>query len=709
MAFSLFQRKQTAPVPKSRKQQKKAQRKQWFLKILLIVVSSALLVYFMPRTNGFNYSYRLNQPWHYGPLYAAQKFNVEMSDSALQLKRDSINMAFMPYFNRNAQVSVLAKRSLMQMQVTLDGESAHKMSVQSDAQLELYARHIAALLDTVYSRGVVAPAIHDSLTNNATSYIRVIEGNVATQVQLERVFSTPSAYQFILEQNPEQYRPAILKRFNINTLLKENLSYDAPKSAAELEVLSADVETGVGVVMANEKIVDRGEIVTPEVFQKLRSYEALILRSNQSDKDFTLVMLGQVIMVLIIITTLVSYLTLFRRDYVERPRRAMLLFALLTLFTVLAYTMIDHHFFHIYALPCCMVPIIIRVFLDSRTAFVFHIGTIVLISLCLSNPYEFVILQIVTGLIAVQNLRELTQRSQIIRTTAIITIFYVGVYMAYEFIIGTAPADIDHTHLYYFLANGILLLFTYPLLWILEKSFGFVSDVTMVELSNINTPLLQRLTEEAPGTFQHSMQVANLASEVAKNVGAKVQLVRTAALYHDIGKLERPVFFTENQSGANPHKHLTPERSAQVIIGHVTSGLALADKHNLPSLIKRFITTHHGSGLVKYFYITYKNQHPDEEIDESVFRYPGTNPETIEEAILMMCDSVEAASRSLPEYTEESISQLVDRIIDAQVGDGFFTECDITFRDISIAKTVLKERLKNIYHTRIVYPEEIKA
>ena len=251
-----------------------------------------------------------------------------------------------------------------------------------------------------------------------------------------------------------------------------------------------------------------------------------------------------------------------------------------------------------------------------------------------------------------------------------------------------------------------MLLFTYPLLFLVEKTFGFTSNVTLVELSNINNSLLRRMSETVPGTFQHSMQVANLAAEAANRIGAKSQLVRTGALYHDIGKMENPVFFTENQSGGvNPHKNLGYEQSAQVVISHVTDGLKLAEKNNLPKVIKDFITTHHGRGKTKYFYISWKNEHPGEDPNEEAFTYPGPNPFTKEQAILMMADSVEAASRSLPEYTEESISNLVDKIIDSQVAEGYFKECPITFKDIATVKNVFKEKLKTIYYTRISYPE----
>ena len=303
-------------------------------------------------------------------------------------------------------------------------------------------------------------------------------------------------------------------------------------------------------------------------------------------------------------------------------------------------------------------------------------------------------------------MRELSQRSQLFRTAILVILTYAAVYFAFELITENDLSKLNGSMYTYFVINGVLLLFTYPLLFLVEKTFGFTSNVTLVELSNINNSLLRRMSETVPGTFQHSMQVANLAAEAANCIGAKSQLVRTGALYHDIGKMENPVFFTENQSGGvNPHKNLSYEQSAQVVISHVTDGLKLAEKNNLPKVIKDFITTHHGRGKTKYFYISWKNEHPGEEPNDELFTYPGPNPFTKEQAILMMADSVEAASRSLPEYTEESISNLVDKIIDSQVEEGYFKECPITFKDIATVKAVFKEKLKTIYYTRISYPE----
>jgi putative nucleotidyltransferase with HDIG domain len=381
------------------------------------------------------------------------------------------------------------------------------------------------------------------------------------------------------------------------------------------------------------------------------------------------------------------------------------LFLLIIFFPVLSSIIVEQNLTSIYILPYAMIPIIIRIFLDSRTAFMAHVAIILICSITLQYPYEFILLQLLTGMAAIFSLRELSQRSQLFRTAFIVFACYALLYFAFELILEDDLTKLNTRMYIYFGINGVMLLFAYPLLFALEKIFGFTSNVTLVELSNINNSLLREMSEIAPGTFQHSLQMANLAAEAANRIGAKSQLVRTGALYHDIGKMVNPAFFTENQSGVNPHKSLSYEQSAQVIISHVTEGLKLAEKHNLPKVIKDFINTHHGHGLTKYFYISYQNEHPNEEVDTEMFRYPGIDPFTKEQAILMMADSVEAASRSLPEYTEESIGSLVDKIIDTQVADGFFKECPITFKDIAMVKALFKEKLKTMYHTRITYPE----
>ncbi|MCM1311731.1 MAG: HDIG domain-containing protein [Bacteroides sp.] len=691
MNWNFFSSKPT----KGRKQQVQEKRHLLLFKILLVVLSTVAVVYFMPRDAQFNYTYDIDKPWRYGQLIATFKFPIYKNDSVMQREQDSVMRRFQPYYTVDSSVKSGMIKKLQAASNRWKGTGA-----------TFYVRHIVAMLDTVYRYGMLSAEEYGDLKERGHSSIRLIgDDNTAVSVPVKKLFSTRSAYEYIMNKDTVMYPRSVMQQFDIIELLQPNLNLDAAKSKIEEEALKASVSGARGIVQSGQKIIDRGEIVTKEVYDILRSFERESTKHKSATEHFPYKLLGQTVFVLLVMSILVTYLSLFRADYLTNGRSAILLYALIVVFSIMASLMVSRNLLNVFMLPCCMVPIIIRVFMDSRTAYMFHCAMTIIISLVLRYPYEFIIMQLTAGMVAIQNLRELSQRSQIIRAAAVIVVSYMIFYTAYELIMENDLMKVDDSMYIFFIINGVLLLFTYPLLWLFEKSFRFVSDVTLVELSNINNPLLQRMTEVAPGTFQHSMQVANLASEVAKKIGARAQLVRTGALYHDIGKMERPVFFTENQAGGNPHKHLTAIKSAEVIMAHITNGLLLADKHHLPEIIKRFISTHHGLGKTKYFYITYKNEHPDEEVDEKLFTYPGPNPGTKEEAILMMADSVEAASRSLKEYTEESISGLVDKVIDSQVAEGYFNECDITFKEIAVAKSVFKEKLKIVYHTRISYPE----
>ncbi len=680
---------------KPNKQQKRTKLTRLLMKIALVAISSVLTVYFMPRGDEFGYSYELDKPWNYGLLIAKTKFPILKNDSTIRKEQETLKRKFQPYYNHDGEVrDSMVNRLYNQTADEWHGQNA-----------SMYVHHIAALLDTVYRHGVLSAEDYSRMLDEEHhKSIRIVKDNEAKAVPLSSVYNLRSAYKYIMYADTIKYSRLVMQQYNINELLLPNLTYDAVKSGAELEYQLKALSDYEGFIQAGQKIIDRGETVTEEVYSLLQSYEKEFQRRNTVDRERPYKGIGQSICVLVIFVLLTTYLSLFRADYFENVRNVALLFVLPVVFCVIASLMVSHKVMNVFMLPCCMVPIVIRVFMDSRTAFVFHCGMVLIISMVLANNYEFLIIQLVAGMVAIQSLRELSQRSQIVRTAFIIFLVYITFYTGYS-LVHENDFKTDHWMYVCYAVNGVLLMFTYPMLWMFEKVFGFTSDVTLVELSNVHNPLLQRMTEVAPGTFQHSMQVANLSAEVANKIGAKAQLVRTGALYHDIGKMERPVFFTENQNGISPHKHLSPLKSAEVIIAHVNNGLALAEKNHIPDSIKRFISTHHGCGKAKYFYITYKNEHPGEDVDESAFTYPGPNPSTKEEAILMMCDATEAASRSLPEYTEDSINQLVDRIIDGQVADGCFSECSITFKEIAIAKAVLKEKLKTIYHTRISYPE----
>ncbi len=568
-----------------------------------------------------------------------------------------------------------------------------------------YIRYIERMLKEMYRNGIIAGNDLTRMEEDSITAIRTVEQNTATSRPVGQLYTVKDAYEYLLNADTTHYKKKVLQQCNLNNYITPNLIYDEAKSEAAQKDLLSNISYANGFVLNGQKIIDRGEIVNEQTYNILESLRKEWEKRSDSLQEKRLTLAGQILYVGIFLFCFMVYLDLFRADYYERKGSLSLLFALIVLFPVIASVMVSQSLSSIYIVPFAMIPIIVRIFLDSRTAFMAHVTIILLCSITLRFPHEFILLQVVAGMVSIYSLRELSQRSQLLRTALVVFASYALLYFAFELIHEDDLTKLNTRMYIYFMINGILLLFAYPLLFILEKTFGFTSNVTLVELSNINNSLLREMSEIAPGTFQHSLQMANLAAEAANKIGAKSQLVRTGALYHDIGKMVNPAFFTENQSGVNPHKSLNYEQSAQVIISHITDGLKLAEKHNLPKVIKDFISTHHGRGLTKYFYISYKNEHPDEEVDAEKFRYPGPNPFTKEQAILMMADSVEAASRSLPEYTEESIGTLVDKIIDAQVAEGFFKECPITFKDIALVKALFKEKLKTMYHTRISYPE----
>ena len=557
-----------------------------------------------------------------------------------------------------------------------------------------YVNIVAQKLQELYDMGIVNPVNFTSLVKDSNNMVHIVEGKQAISKPVN-LFTTPQL----------STKRSVLQQCNLNEYIEPNLIYDKNRSESEMNDLLSLIPQASGMVLEGQRIIDRGDIVDAHTYRVRNSFEQATEKRNETKDQITFTLLGQTIYVLILVVLFTLYIALFRTDYFDKPGSILFLYALLIIFPIITSLMIKHNIFSIYIVPFAMAPIFVRVFMDSRTAFISYAVTILLSAVAVRYQYEFIVVQLVGGLIAIFSLRELSKRSQIFLTALLVTFGSAAIYLALQLIQADDFSKLDGSMYFHIGVNGFFLLFTYPLMLIIEKLFGFVSTVTMFELSNTNNELLRKLSEVAPGTFQHSITVGNLGVEIANKIHAKGQLVRTGALYHDIGKMVNPVFFTENQAGVNPHDKISDLESAKIIIGHVTEGLKLAEKYNLPNVIKEFITTHHGQGLVKYFYINYKNAHPDEEIDDAPFRYPGPNPWTREQAILMMCDTVEAASRSLPEYTEESISNLVNKLIDAQMANGFFTDCPITFRDVSIAKQVLIERLKSIYHTRIQYPE----
>ena len=670
--------------------------KNLIYKSLIFIATVSVIVYFLPNEGKFNYQFDINKPWKYGLLQASFDFPIYKNDIQVQKEQDSILADYQPYFqiDKEAEKNVLSKL-----------REDYNKTLRHSLPGTDYVRYIERTLKALYEDGIIAGNDLKRMEEDSIIAIRLVDKNVATSRFIDQLYTVKEAYEYLLNADTTHYKKKILQQCNLNDYITPNLVYDEEKSEAAQKDLLSNISWANGFVLNGQKIIDRGEIVDEQTYNILESLRKEWEKRSDSVQEKRLTLAGQILYVGIFLFCFMAYLELFRADYYERKGTLTLLFALIVFFPVLSSIMVEQNLSSIYVVPFAMIPIIVRVFLDSRTAFMAHVTIILLCSITLRFPHEFILLQVVAGMVAIYSLRELSQRSQLLRTALVVFISYALLYFAFELIHEDDLTKLNTRMYIYFMINGILLLVAYPLLFLLEKIFGFTSDVTLVELSNINNSLLREMSEVAPGTFQHSLQMANLAVAAANKIGGKSQLVRTGALYHDIGKMVNPAFFTENQSGVNPHKSLSYEQSAQVIISHITDGLKLAEKHNLPKVIKDFISTHHGRGLTKYFYISYKNEHPDEEVDQEKFRYPGPNPFTKEQAVLMMADSVEAASRSLPEYTEESISTLVDKIIDTQVSEGYFKECPITFKDIATVKALFKEKLKTMYHTRISYPE----
>ena len=681
---------------KSLKTGKRFSYKDLLYKSLIFIATVSVIVYFLPNEGKFNYQFDINKPWKYGLLQASFDFPIYKNDMQVQKEQDSILATYQPYFHieKNAE-----KEMIERLREDYNKTLRHSLPGTD------YIRYIERMLKEMYRNGIIAGNDLTRMEEDSITAIRTVEQNTATSRPVGQLYTVKDAYEYLLNADTTHYKKKVLQQCNLNNYITPNLIYDEAKFKAAQKDLLSNISYANGFVLNGQKIIDRGEIVNEQTYNILESLRKEWEKRSDSLQEKRLTLAGQILYVGIFLFCFMVYLDLFRADYYERKGSLSLLFALIVLFPVIASVMVSQSLSSIYIVPFAMIPIIVRIFLDSRTAFMAHVTIILLCSITLRFPHEFILLQVVAGMVSIYSLRELSQRSQLLRTALVVFASYALLYFAFELIHEDDLTKLNTRMYIYFMINGILLLFAYPLLFILEKTFGFTSNVTLVELSNINNSLLREMSEIAPGTFQHSLQMANLAAEAANKIGAKSQLVRTGALYHDIGKMVNPAFFTENQSGVNPHKSLNYEQSAQVIISHITDGLKLAEKHNLPKVIKDFISTHHGRGLTKYFYISYKNEHPDEEVDAEKFRYPGPNPFTKEQAILMMADSVEAASRSLPEYTEESIGTLVDKIIDAQVAEGFFKECPITFKDIALVKALFKEKLKTMYHTRISYPE----
>jgi len=663
--------------------------------MLVWVVSVILIVIAMPNTEKPRLAYMVNEPWMSSQLISPGEILIQKDAKQVEQERqEALRNEFVPYYTFDEGIGKRYVEAFLEKY----GEGTETVSAY-------LIQVVAEEMQKIYETGVMSQMDYSQmLEQDSLAAIMLVTNKEGGRCMVRDLYSIKSAYETLFTDSRLDGVRSALMKMDINLFIHPNIRYDGQRSEqAKLDIL-ATIPTNSGVMKQGQEIINRGEIVTEEKARMIDSYNNFL--SSRSDNELYMTNVLQMLYVVVLFAMFMFYMKLFRHDYLEKPRSLAMAFTLITIFPIMNSLVMRWSPQSIYIVPLCLAPMFIRVFLDSRTAGMTHLIIVLICAATVSEKFEFIVVQSMAGLVAIYELKELSKRSQIFVTAIMIFLSYIVTFTILKYM-DNREVTFDALQQSYlcFVANGTLLLLTYPLMFLVEKMFGFISPVTLFELSDTNRDLLRKLSEEAPGTFQHSIMVGNLAAAIATEVGAKSLLVRTGALYHDIGKMKHPVFFTENQSGVNPHTRLQPQDSARIIIGHVTEGLKIAEKNNIPDVIRVFIQTHHGKGLAKYFYNTYRNAHPDEEVDEKPFRYPGPNPFSQEQAILMMADAVEAASRSLNEYTEESISALVNKIIDSQVADGCFQDCPITFKDIATAKRVLIERLKTMYHTRIQYPE----
>lgn len=664
---------------------------------MVFVIAVLLITYLFPRQGSFKYSFNEGRPWQYGLLTAPFDFPIYKTAEQLQTEQDSILQYYEPYF-------------------LVDNEIQKNALADFDADVNLKERlaelppatklYIRKKLQDVYEKGIMRSEDYDRITASVTGGLRIREKNMAASRKIETFYTIRSAYEKVLDDLPQEMDVEMVKAADINDYIRENIIYDAATSEKAENEFIQQVDISRGMVQQGQRIIDQGEIVNDHTFNILSSLKRVTEERSGSAAKNNGMVLGQLMLILLMFGSFYMYLLFFRPNEYRNRKHVVFMVLLVVIFLLLTAVTVRFELFSVYILPYAIVTILIRTFIDSRTALFASLITVILSSLMVPYPFEFIVIQMSVAMVSIFMLKELSERSQLIRSSFFILLTYILVYLGLTLYQEGSIKEANWLMLVYFLINFIFIMFSYTLVYLVEQSFGFISGVSLVELSNINKPLLKELSEKAPGTFQHSLQVSNLGMAAAAKLGANASLIRTGALYHDIGKMMNPAFFTENQTpGMNPHAGLPFEESARIIINHVKDGVKIAQRYNIPQQIIDFIETHHGTSMPKYFYISWKNANPGKEVNEADFRYPGPNPFTREEAIMMMADAVEASSRSLAEYSEESLRTLVDKIIDGQLQDGYFKLAPITFRDIQTVKDVFVEKLQTMYHSRITYPE----
>jgi len=677
------------------------------IQIALIYIIAIFLVYFMfPREGKFRYEYAKNKPWMHENLVAPFDFPIFKADQQVQQEMDSLINNQLFYFLQDSLVG----NGMVQAFNRDYNSIASSMGLDENItdRLSMTRQVIANVLQEVYSVGIIER--HLVLEDKVPEQTRVMVMNddLAEEYPLTTFFSLRSAYEYVTKDisGSGAGSMSILNRMNLNDYLAPSILYDEAMTLKVHQAAMDEMTLTQGMVQSGQLIIARGELVTQSDFLIIESLRNEYESNPNVGKNYLVVYLGQLLLITLIFASLYWFMYYFRKDILTSRRHTIFTLGLIVVMVGITRAASTNEAVSIYVIPFVLVPIFLKSFIDLRYALFVHMVTLLLAGFWVPNSYQFVLMNFLAGLVGVFSLRSYYKRGILFYTAIFVTAAYAVIYIILTLLQEGDFSQINWINVLWLSGNGLLILTVYPLVFLFERIFGFLSDATLFELSDTNQPLLRALAEKAPGTFQHCMQVASLAEEAVLKVGGNSLLVRAGALYHDIGKMENPHYFIENlHEGSNPHNELDERTSAQLIIGHVLKGVEIAKKNNLNEKIIDFVRTHHGTGTVQFFYRSYLNTNPDEEVDIDEFRYPGPKPSSKENAILMMADSVEAASRTLKAYTSESISDLVENIVRRQEEEEQFTEADITFADITAIKEIFKNRLTNIYHSRIEYPE----
>lgn len=675
--------------------------KERYITILLIILSSLVIAVLKPDVSGFDYQYDIGKPWQYEKLNAPYEFPINKSEERIKEEQDTIRSKSIVVYKTDTKAE---EEALTRFETNFKNNRT-----RLDIPIQFFA-FTKTKINEQYRIGIMSNENKEEMRNKNILEISMMKKNELERTPLSKYIDLKEAYENIVLSVKEKFPDENIEHLRISDALVANVVPDKEITEKLLNEALQKMPISEGIVQKDELIVDNGQIVDEKIFRILKSLEKAEREKISSLSDRVASNAGLFVICIILFSLLSFTLLLFRRKEFIQVKNMLFVFVLTTLFTVVTQQLCYYNNMLTNIIPYVMVMIIIRLFFDSYTSMMVYLYTLLLSVIYVPNQIGFIVMQSVAGVVALISLQNLNNRAKMIRTSFLVFISYIITFYSLQ-LYSTGAFKISNTvSLFIFSINLIFLMFTYILVYLVEKVFNYTSNISLVELSDMNSELMKKLSEVAPGTFQHSIQVSILATEAASKIGADVFLVRAGAMYHDIGKINNPIYFTENQGVTNPHGVLSHKESARVIIKHVIDGIALANKYNLPPQIIDFIKTHHGRSTTRYFYNSYCNEHPEEEyVDPEPFTYPGPNPFSKETGILMLADAVEAASRSLKEHTEEGISNLINKIIDNIVSEGLLNDTPLTFKDIKMIKEIFYQKIKIMYHSRIVYPERNKS